>query len=42
MTEEGIKFMHDEFDFHDFDEQLKRVQEESTERVAIILLLTYL
>ena len=23
VTEEGIKFMHDEFDFHDFDEQLK-------------------
>ena len=23
ITEEGIKFMHDEFDFHDFDEQLK-------------------
>lgn len=22
ITEEGIKFMHDEFDFHDFDEQL--------------------
>lgn len=23
ITEEGIKFMHDEFDFHDFDEQLE-------------------
>lgn len=23
VTEEGIKFMHEEFDFHDFDEQLE-------------------
>lgn len=23
ITEEGIKFMHDEFGFHDFDEQLE-------------------
>lgn len=42
VTEEGIKFMHDEFDFHDFDEQLKEFKKNPTERATIILLFTYL
>lgn len=31
ITEEGIKFMHDEFDFHDFDEQLEEFKKNPPE-----------
>ena len=35
ITEEGIKFMHDEFDFHDFDEQLEDFKKNPPEEVPL-------
>lgn len=35
VTEEGIKFMHDEFDFHDFDEQLEEFKRNPPEEVPL-------
>lgn len=35
VTEEGIKFMHDEFDFHDFDEQLEEFKKNPPEEVPL-------
>lgn len=35
ITEEGIKFMHDEFDFHDFDEQLEEFKKNPPEEIPL-------
>lgn len=35
VTEEGIKFMHEEFDFHDFDEQLKEFKKNPPEEIPL-------
>lgn len=35
VTEEGIKFMHDEFNFHDFDEQLEEFKKNPPEDVPL-------
>ncbi|WP_370859709.1 hypothetical protein [Phocaeicola plebeius] len=35
VTEEGIKFMHEEFDFHDFDEQLEEFKKNPPEEIPL-------
>lgn len=35
VTEEGIKFMHEEFDFHDFDEQLEESKKNPPEEIPL-------
>ena len=35
VTEEGIKFMHEEFDFHDFDEQLVEFKKNPPEEITV-------
>ena len=35
ITEEGIKFMHEEFDFHDFDEQLEEFKKNPPEEIPL-------
>lgn len=35
VTEEGIKFMHDEFDFHDFDKQLEAFKKNPPEELPL-------
>lgn len=35
VTEEGIKFMHDEFDFHDFDEQLEEFKKNPPKEIPL-------
>ena len=35
VTEEGIKFMHEEFDFHDFDEQLEEFKKIPPEEIPL-------
>lgn len=35
VTEEGIKFMHEEFDFHDFDEQLEEFKKNPPEEISL-------
>lgn len=35
ITEEGIKFMHDEFDFHDFDEQLEKFKKNPSKELPL-------
>lgn len=35
ITEEGIKFMHEEFDFHDFDEQLEEFKKNPPEELPL-------
>lgn len=35
VTEEGIKFMHDEFDFHDFDEQLEEFKKNPPQEIPL-------
>lgn len=35
VTEEGIKFMHKEFDFHDFDEQLEEFKKNPPEETPL-------
>ncbi|WP_418946528.1 hypothetical protein [Phocaeicola plebeius] len=35
VTEEGIKFMQEEFDFHDFDEQLEEFKKNPPEEIPL-------
>lgn len=39
ITEEGIKFMHDEFDFHDFDEQLEEFKKNPPKELPLFFYL---
>lgn len=35
VTEEGIKFMHEEFDFHDFDDQLEMFKKNPPKEIPL-------